>query len=143
MSNYGTNIGKGNSFGDTTISNTTNIRKNSRIAISITIGVIIIVAIIAFISLRSSKINIIGTWITDDGERIEFLSDGTFHEGDYYDNLYADTYEIMDEGYLKIGKYDASWIQYRYTYWDIEISGNQLTLIMRDNPDNVINLTKE
>lgn len=144
MGNYGTNIGKGNSFGGpTTINNKTHIRKNSRIAISIAIGVIVIVAIIAFFSLRSSKINIVGAWITDDGERIEFLSDGTLHEGDYYDNLYADTYEIMDEGYLKWGTYDSAWIDYKYTYWDIKINGNHLTLTSRNNPDNVIELTKE
>ena len=59
------------------------------------------------------------------------------------DNLYTDTYEIMDEGYLKWGTYDSAWIDYKYTYWDIKINGNHLTLTSRNNPDNVIELTKE
>lgn len=145
MENYGTNIGKGNNFGDsTTITNTTHInKKKTYISVSIAIGIIAIVTIIAFISFLSSKINIVGTWVTDKGEKIEFLSDGTVHEGDNYDNLNADTYEIMDEGYLKWGKYDAGWIEYRYTYWDIKLNGNHLTLTKRDNPNNVIELTKE
>ena len=145
MRNYGTNIGKGSNFGDSaTITNTTNInKKRSRITISIAIGTIVIVAIIAFFALHSSKTNIVGTWITDDGEIIEFLSDGTLHEGGHYDSLYADTYEIMDEGYLKWGEYSESWIEYKYTYWNIAISENSLTLTKRDEPTRVIELAKQ
>lgn len=146
MGNYGTNIGKGSNFGDsTTITNTTNIqKKKNNITISIAIGVIIIVVGIAvFFMLRSSKTDIVGKWVTEDGETIEFLSDGTLHEGGSYDSLNADTYEIIDDEYLKWGKYSASWIEYKYTYWNIKISGKHLTLTMRDNPENVIELTKE
>lgn len=145
MSNYGTNIGKGTNFGGPTkIKTTTQInKKNISIAISITIGIAIIVVIFVFCILRSSKTNIVGKWKTDDGKVVEFLSDGTLHEGGSYDSLNADTYEIIDEGYLKLGQYDAAWIQYRYTYWDINISGNKMTLTLRNNPNKIIELTKE
>lgn len=117
MSNYGTNIGNDNTFeGPTSIKNKTTIKKKSNIAISVAIGTIVVIVII-FIFLHSpKKYNITGVWTTTDGEQIEFMSDGTLQEGDYYTSLYADTYEIMDEGYLKWGKYDTSWIEYDKVY---------------------------
>ena len=93
---------------------------------------------------NKNKINIAGTWVDHEGKRIEFLSDGTIHtEKDRYDSLHADTYEIMDEGYLKWGQYDAGWIAYSYTYWNIKINGKHMTLTMKDNPNYIIELTKE
>lgn len=144
MSNYGTNIGNDNTFeGPTSIKNRTTIKKKSNIAISVAIGTIVVIVII-FIFLHSpKKYNITGVWTTTDGEQIEFMSDGTLQEGDYYTSLYADTYEIMDEGYLKWGKYDTSWIEYKYTYWNISLKGDKLTLTRRDDPEEIIELTKK
>ena len=141
MSNYGVNIGKGNNYaGQTNIKNKTVIKKG-RVIFSLTI-MIAFVLVIAFMINKMITKDIAGSWVTEDGTVIEFLSDGTVHE-DGYESLYADIYEIMDEGYLKWGKYDASWIEYRYTYWDIEINGNNMILTMRNNPDNTISLTRQ
>ena len=144
MANYGTNMGKGNNYnGPTNVKNNPKIDKSKkRTTISVSIGVIVVVAVILIVTRSGSqKTNITGRWITSDGETVEFLSDGTIHQNGY-DSLYPDTYEIMEEGYLKWGQYDAGWIEYRYTYWDVNIEGNHLTLTMRNNPDYVIELTK-
>lgn len=141
MSNYGMNIGNGNNFsGQTNIKNKTFIRKG-HITISIAVGIVLIVIAI-FALTHFHKESIVGRWIDDNGESIEFLSDGTIHENGY-DDLYADTYEIMEEGYLKWGKYSAGWMDYEYTYWDIDLKGNHMTLTQRDHSNRVISLTKE
>ena len=57
--------------------------------------------------------------------------------------MFPDVYEILDEGYLKIGEYDAGWIAYEYTYWEIEIRGNHMTLTRKENPEIQIELTRE
>ena len=80
--------------------------------------------------------------MTDDGEAVEFMSDGTVHMvGD--SSMHPATYEIMKEGYIKFGEYDGGWLTYRYTYWDVEIKGNRMTWTKRDNPDRQISFTKE
>lgn len=140
MRNYGLNMGEGNNYSGKTKINNKTIVKKGKIVISVTI-VLALVAVVVVI-LLNRKESIIGSWVTEDGERIEFLSDGTIHE-EGYDSLNADTYEIMKEGYLKWGKYDASWIEYRYTYWDIDINGKHMTLTMRDNPDYYLKLTRD
>ena len=142
MSNYGMNIGDGNTYnGNTNIKNKTTVKKGRTI---VTISIVIVaVAVILLLSIfLNRKPSIIGRWVTDDGKHIEFLSDGTVHKNGY-DSLYADTYEVMDEGYLKWGEYDSAWIQYRYTYWDISINGNHMTLTNRNNSNYTIELTKE
>ena len=142
MNNNEMNIGSGNNFGGSTkFVNKTNIKKG-HVVLSLTI-VIVIVFIASMFLKNDSGNNIIGRWHSENGRVIEFLSDGTIHTGDGYDSLHADTYEIMDEGYLKWGKYDTAWISYRYTYWDIEINGNHLTLTSKDNPEHIIELTRE
>lgn len=108
---------------------------------SFTISVVIILIGIIVVNNGSNN-KITGKWITENGQTIEFLSDGTIHRGGY-DSLHADTYGITDKGYLKWGAYDAAWIAYRYTYWDIEISGNYLTLISRNNSDYKLELKRE
>lgn len=143
MSNYGMDMGSGNSYnGETKITNKTSIKKG-HIVISLT--VVIVIALIAILVINSGsniKRDILGKWVTEKGETIEFLSDGSIHR-DGYDDLNADTYEIMDEGYLKWGEYSAAWIEYKYTYWDVKISGNEMTLTERDNKDNIKKFTKE
>ena len=69
------------------------------------------------------------------------MSDGTIDEGSG-SSLNADTYEILDEGYLKWGKYDGSWIEYKYTYWKVKLDGNTLTLTLKNNPDYILVFTK-
>lgn len=143
MSNYGTNIGKGSSFGDSTvINNNTTIDKRKKVTLSVTIGTVVIVAVFIFGFYINNKTNICGVWTTSSGDVLEFLSDGTILETGH-SNMHPDTYVITDEGYLKLGHYDASWIEYHYTYWDIEINGNTMKLISRDNPNSIIELKKE
>ena len=55
----------------------------------------------------------------------------------------SDTYELLEEGYLKWGIYDAGWLQYDYTYWKVELSKDQLTLSLKDDPEDSITLYKE
>lgn len=141
MGNNGVKIGDGNNFNDINIKNKPKINKTTKISISVGVAIVFIV-VIALINF-SKPVDITGAWLSDDGNRIEFMSDGTLQEGDYYDDLHADTYEIMDEGCLKWGKYDAGWVAYSYTYWDISLKGKKLTLTKRDNPDYVIELTRE
>lgn len=141
MSNYGTNFGKGSTIsGDANISNKTIIKKGKTVTY-IAVAVVLVI-IIALFATKKNKVDITGRWLTEEGGSIEFLSDGTFHE-DGYDSLYADTYEIMDEGYLKWGRYDASWIDYRYSYWDLELKGKNMTLTSRANPDYSMQLFRE
>lgn len=143
MSNYGMNMGKANTYnGKTNIKNKVTIRKGHIvISISIVLIIIVIFTLVSLFHQKENRVNITGRWINENGNYIEFLSDGTIHKNGY-DSLHADTYEIMEEGYLKWGSYDTAWVTYRYTYWDININGSHLILTQR-NSNTVIELTKE
>lgn len=85
--------------------------------------------------------DITGSW-TYKGEVVEFLSDGTlFYDG--CSDMHPPVYEITDEGYLKIGKYDYAWIAYEYTYFIVDISGNTLTLTDKTNANRVYVLERQ
>lgn len=139
MTNNGVNVKGVNNNGDMVIKNKTTIKKGH---IIISIFVIMIIIGIFFFG-RNNKPNIAGTWITDEGTIIEFMSDGTMHEENSHTSLYADTWELMDEGYLKLGTYDTAWIAYRYSYWEVDFGGNKMTLTNRDNAEISISLTKK
>lgn len=145
MGNYGTNMGKNNEFsGETTINNKT-VNKpvlKWKTKVVVVFSFFILLAGVIFLLTMNAKPNIVGVWETENGNRIEFLSDGTFHEEGHYTDLNANTYEITDEGYLKMGEYDAGWLQYRYVYADMEIKGKTMTLTRRDYPDETVQLTK-
>ncbi len=143
MSNYGTNMGKGNSYnGNTNVTNTVNINKSKRI-IGITASIsIVLVVVIALIINSGHKQSVIGKWYSDDGISIEFLSDGTLIYNDDYTHSHPDIYEVIDDEYLKIGEYNAAWIEYRYTYWNYDFKSSTLILTSKDNPDDIIRLTK-
>lgn len=143
MANYGTKTGKGSVTGN--ITNNVTIKK-SHLTLGITLSITIIVVLVALLIMSRTdslgKKNILGTWSCDDGY-VEFLSDGTLSTNLHSVSVKADTYELLEEGYLKWGRYDASWLQFEYTYWEVELSDNQLTLTMKDNPDASITLTKQ
>lgn len=141
MSNYGMDMGSGNKYnGKTTIKNKTTIKKG-HVIISITVCILLLVAVTILFNLFNKK-DITGRWIDEDGDYFEFLSDGTIHQnGD--DGLYFDTYEITDEGYLKWGKYSAGLIDYKYKYWIISISGDKMTLTEKENPKYSMVLQRE
>ena len=102
---------------------------NKRIMIIATL----IMILLLFAGCYSSDIT--GKWIYN-GQVIEFLSDGTiFYDG--CSDMYPPTYEITDEGYLKIGVYDYGWVTYEYTYLTIDSDGDILTLTDKANTDRV------
>lgn len=102
---------------------------NKRIMIIATL----IMILLLFAGCYSSDIT--GKWIYN-GQVIEFLSDGTiFYDG--CSDMYPPTYEITDEGYLKIGVYDYGWVTYEYTYLTIDSDGDILTLTDKANTDQV------
>lgn len=145
MSNYGVEIKGDNKGGE--IHNTVTINKN-KFAVGLTLTISLIV-VLAFFSMKyfisstgDNTTNILGTWYTVDGEYVEFFSDGTIDTNIHNVSVNPDTYEILEEGYLKWGEYDPSWIQYFYTYWDFNINGNKLTLSSRED-ETTITLTRE
>ncbi len=143
MSNYGMNMGEGNTYtGDTKITNKT-VVKRGKVIVSLAL-VVIVIAGIFHITRGDVEEKILGKWVTDEGDSMEFISDGTVRrDGDGSRSMFPDVYEILDEGYLKIGEYDAGWIAYEYTYWEIEIRGNHMTLTRKENPEIQIELTRE
>lgn len=149
MSNNGVNYGgEGSNFQNAQITTTNTVTiKKSHFAIGLTISVSIVIALLLFIvkpfSGGEEKVNILGTWSTDDGKYIEFLSDGTIKTDMHYVSVKPNTYEILSDGYLKWGEYDAAWIQYFYTYYKLEVRGNNMTLTSKEDVTEIIKLTKQ
>lgn len=141
----GVNVGKGNSiYGD--VKNEVTIKKSHfTIGLTVTISLLVILVMVIVVGNGGNKTSVLGRWVTDDGQYIEFLSDGTLSTDIFSmrSESNPDTYEIMKkEGYLKWGRYDPSMIQYDYTYWNINIVGNKMTLTIKDGVES-INLIKE
>lgn len=94
---------------------------------------IFIMSLCLLFGCRSSEIT--GEWIYK-GEIVEFLSDGViFYEG--CSDMYPPTYEITEEGYLKIGIYDYAWVTYEYTYFIVDNDGDTLTLTDKSDAERV------
>jgi len=104
-----------------------------------------IVALVIVFSGGNGGKNIVGTWTTVGGSYIEFLADGTMKTNVRYsdDRIRPNTYEVLSDGSLKWGRYDGAWLQYFYDYWELDVRGNNMTLISKDNPDEIISLTKQ
>lgn len=146
MSNQGVNLGK-NSTNTGDISNNVIIKK-SHFVLGVTFSVCVIVTLAYLLFSNNTgnsmgkSTNMLGLWATNDGYYIEFLSDGTLNTNIHDVESNPDTYEILEEeGYLKWGKYSDAWIQYNYTYWQLEINGSSMTLTSKED-GNVISLTK-
>ncbi len=100
--------------------------------------IIVLIMSVLFVGCRSHAIT--GEWIYN-GKEIEFLSDGTvFYEG--CSDMYPPTYEITEEGYLKVGIYDYAWVTYEYTYFLVENDGDTLTLTDKADADQVYVLVR-
>lgn len=140
----GLNMGKNNQVVTGSITNTVTIKKSSlAIGLTLSISVVIICILITIFSNSDSKgISILGKWVTSDGEYIEFLSDGIMNTNIHKTYGNPDTYELLEEGYLKWGIYDAGWIQYDYTYWTVDMDGDRMTLTFKDDNTRRIILNK-
>jgi len=130
------------SIGNITNKPKTVLKKNSKVIIVILIAVALAIIAIVWLS-GDDKSKIVGTWATDDGKYIEFLVDGTIKTDMHYVEINPNTYEILSDGSLKWGEYDAGWIQYFYSYWDLDVSGKNMTLTSKDDPTEIIKLTKQ
>lgn len=143
MSNYGVKTGKGGTAGN--INNTVTV-KRSHFVLGVTLSISIVAVLVGLLIISRvdgfGKNNILGKWVCDEGY-IEFLSDGTLNTDLHKVSVKADTYELLEEGYLKWGHYDAGWLQFDYTYWKVDISNNQLTLSLKDEPDKSITFIKQ
>ena len=147
MANYGIKTGKGNVINGDVNNTVTTIDKRrfyTGITISISVVVVLIAALIIVLNKTNSvsKKKLLGTWKCDQGY-VEFMSDGTVDTNLHSSSVKSDTYELLEEGYLKWGIYDAGWLQYDYTYWKVELSKDQLTLSLKDDPEDSITLYKE
>lgn len=146
MGNNGINMGKNSNIQAEKVNFKNKVVfKKSHFVIGLTISLsIILILSIKLIGSKddSSKVSILGYWTTETGKYIEFLSDGTMNTDIHEVKVNPDTYQILDEGYLKWGRYDKSWIQYFYTYWDIEFNEDKMILSSRED-DKVINLSKK
>lgn len=115
--------------------------KNNKIKIGIGSTIIVIGFVLVFIFLRKTKVDVMGKWLMNGEEVIEFMKDGTIYTG--HAEMNPDTYEIVDENTMKIGRYDEGWIQYKYYYYDMKYSKDEILLTQHGSDDVDITLTRQ
>lgn len=122
----------------------TQTNKNIKITVGTVVIVVVMITSFLFLINRKDSVSLLGRWETEEGHYVNFISDGTMDTDLHYVWDNPDTYEILEEGYLKWGKYIPTMVQYKYTYWEITMDGKDImVLTSREDSSNIIRLIRK